>query len=131
MKYSNYIGILAALLMLLASKFTWIYIPSINAVVTGFGSASVTKFGQPALMNLIIIPISILLFLIPRLWAKRINPFLGALNFAWAFRNVLLLSTCRNGECPVTHSWLYIYFAASFVLMIMTLLPDLKIKEKQ
>jgi hypothetical protein len=131
MRYSNYIGIAAGLLMILAATFTWIYIPSINATVTGFGSETVTKFGKPVLMNEIMLAITTILFLVPKLWAKRMNPFVGAINFAWALRNLLLLSTCRNGECPQTTVWLYVYFAASLVVLIMTLLPDLKVIDKK
>jgi hypothetical protein len=131
MRYSNYIGILAGLLMLLAARFTWIYIPSINATVTGFGSETVSKFGMPALMNMVMLGMAFVFFSIPKLWAKRINPFAGAINFAWALRNLLLLSTCRNGECPQPTVWLYVYFAASIIVLVMTLLPDLKLLEKK
>ena len=128
MRYSNYIGILAGLLMLVAATFPWIYIASIKATVSGFGSATVTKFGVPVLMNIIMLVLNVVFFLIPRLWAKRINPFIASIGFAWALRNLLLLSTCRNGECPERFIWLYIYFVAALVVLIMTLVPEIKIK---
>ncbi|MEQ1799138.1 MAG: hypothetical protein ABL872_14390 [Lacibacter sp.] len=129
MRYSNYIGILAGIVMVIAAAFPWIYIPSLQATVSGFGSDTITKFGKPVLMNIIFLVINIAFFLIPKLWAKRMNPFVGAINFAWALRNLLLLSTCRNGECPDRQIWLYIYFGASIVLLIMTLLPELKVND--
>jgi hypothetical protein len=131
MKYSNYIGILAGLLMIAAAAFPWIYIPSVNATVTGFGSDVVTKFGKPVMLNIYLLAVNVLFFLIPREWAKKMNPFAGAINFAWALRNVLLLSTCRNGECPQQKPWLYVYLLAAFVLLIMTVLPEMKMKQKQ
>ncbi len=131
MRYSNYIGIAAGLLMIFAATFTWIHIPSINATVSGFGSETVSKFGKPVLMNVIMLVLAIAFFLIPKLWAKRANPFVGAINFAWALRNLFLLSTCRNGECPQTTVWLYVYFAASLVVLVMTVLPDMKVIEKK
>ncbi len=129
MRYSNYIGILAGIVMVVAATFPWIYIPSLQATVSGFGSDTITKFGKPVLMNIIFLVINIAFFLIPKLWTKRMNPFVGAINFAWALRNLLLLSTCRNGECPERQIWLYIYFAASIVLLVMTLLPELKVND--
>ncbi len=128
MRYSNYIGILAGLLMLVAATFPWIHIVSINATVSGFGSATVTKFGMPVLMNIIMLVLNVFFFLIPRLWAKRINPFIASIGFAWSLRNLLLLSTCRNGECPERFIWLYIYFVAALIVLIMTLVPEIKIK---
>ncbi|MFT3844016.1 MAG: hypothetical protein QM725_03110 [Lacibacter sp.] len=130
MRYSNYIGILVGLIMIGAATFPLIYIPSIDATVTGFGSAVVTKFGKPALLNVFLFGINIVLFLVPRLWAKRINPFVGAIGFAWALRNVVLLGMCR-GECPVRQPYLWIYFIASFILLVMTLLPELKVKNNK
>jgi hypothetical protein len=131
MRYSNYIGIFAGLIMILAAVFPWIYITSIDAVVTGFGSEKVTRFGMPALMNMFMIGLAILFFLVQKVWAKKANTFVGAINFAWALRNLLLLSTCRNGECPQTKIWLYVYFTASLILLVMTVLPDMKIIEKK
>ena len=74
---------------------------------------------------------NVVFFLVPQLWAKRINPFIASISFAWALRNLLLLSTCRNGECPERFVWLYIYFIAALVVLIMTLLPQIKIKDDQ
>lgn len=130
MRYSNYIGILAGLLMIAAAAFPWIYIPSIHATVTGFGSETLKKFGMPVLMNLIILVVNVCLFLIPRLWAKRMNPFAGAIGFAWALRNLLILSICSS-ECPEKQAGLYVYFGASLLLLIMTVLPDMKLKDNQ
>lgn len=117
--------------MLAVASMPWIYIPSVQATVTGFGSDTQTLFGKPALMNAyLMVPIT-LFFVLPFLWAKRINPFLGAINFAWALRNMFLLSTCRNGECPDRTWWLYVYVIAAFVLLVMTVLPDIKIKSSK
>jgi hypothetical protein len=131
MKYSNYIGILAGAVMLAVAFLPWIYIPSIQATVTGFGSETQKLFGKPALMNVyLMVPICVF-FLLPVTWAKRINPFLGAINFAWALRNMFLLSTCRNGECPERTAWLYVYVIAALVLLVMTVLPEMKIKSSK
>jgi hypothetical protein len=128
MRYSNYIGIAAGLLIIITAYMPWIYIPSVDTFVTGMGASVKTVFGKPALMNFYLLPLILILFLVPRMWAKRANPFIGAIHFAWSLRNLLLLSTCRNGECPEKLIGLYLYFAASVLLLIMTVLPDLKLK---
>jgi hypothetical protein len=130
MRYSNYAGIAAALALIVAAYFPWITIESIPVTVTGMGAPVKTVFGKPALMNLYLSGLCVVLFLIPKLWAKRINPFAGAVNFAWALRNLLLLSTCRNGECPSRHPWLYVYFALAFLVLVMTVLPEMKEKKQ-
>ncbi len=90
------------------------------------GAAVKTVFGKPALMHFYLLPAMFVLFLVPKIWAKRINPFVGAINFAWAFRNLLLLSTCRNGECPEKTSMLYVYFFSALIVLIMSMLPRIK-----
>jgi hypothetical protein len=126
MRYSNYIGVFAGVLVLVLSFQNWIYIPSLQIHVTGMGAAVKTVFGKPALMHFYLLPVMFVLFLVSKIWAKRINPFVGAINFAWAFRNLLLLSTCRNGECPEKTSMLYVYFFAALIVLIMSMLPRIK-----
>ena len=129
MKYSNYIGIFAGAVMLAVAFMPWVYISSIQTNVTGFGAVK-TIFGKPALMNAFLMIPHVILFLLPFMWAKRINPFIGAITVAWAIRNFLLLSTCRNGECPQKQIWLYVYLIAAIVVAVMTVLPDVKVKQK-
>ena len=123
MKYSAHIGILFCLFLVITAFFPWIHIESLNVYVSGIGADIKTVFGKPALMNFYLLPVLILFFLIPRLWAKKLNPFVGAINFAWALRNLLLLSTCRNGECPQQQTALYVYFLSAVVILVMTVLP--------
>jgi hypothetical protein len=123
MKYSAHIGILFCGILIFTAYYPWIYIDSLQAEVRGVGG-TIKVFGKPALMNFYLTPLLVLLFLIPKLWAKKMNSFIGAINFAWALRNILLLSTCRNGECPQQKTALYIYFLAAFVIMVMAVLPN-------
>jgi len=37
---------------------------------------------------------------IPRVWAKRWNLLIVALNISWAARNYFIISACSGGECP-------------------------------
>jgi hypothetical protein len=64
--------------------------------------------------------------LINKIWAKRLNVAIGAfiltISFAclWIFR-------CEYGECPEKQAALYIMFASSLIVLIGSLLPDIKI----
>jgi hypothetical protein len=70
------------------------------------------------------------LFLIPAIWAKRTNIFIGAIVFTWSLRNYILVSTCLMGECPVKQPALYTLVIASGVVMVMSLLPKLNTLKK-
>jgi uncharacterized membrane protein YuzA (DUF378 family) len=50
--------------------------------------------------------------------------------FAWSVRNYILVSTCLMGECPVKQPALYVLVGASFVVMIMSLLPKINTSKK-
>ncbi|WP_207494222.1 hypothetical protein [Aridibaculum aurantiacum] len=127
MKYSNYIGAAAALGVIISCFFPWVFIQPIDVVVTGF-NAPKTPFGKPGMMNTIISSLSVILFLVPTLLAKRINLFVCAFNLAWSFRNYLLVTQCQLGECPVTRSGIYALLGFSLVMMVMSVLPKVELK---
>jgi hypothetical protein len=124
MKYSQTIGIIAALVVILCSFLPWSIVVSQQLTITGFETKG-TRFGKPGLFLNFFTIISILLFLIPAIWAKRTNIFIGAIVFTWSLRNYILVSTCLMGECPVKQPALYTLVIASGVVMLMTLLPKL------
>jgi hypothetical protein len=108
----------------------WSFIADKNIVVTGM-SASGTVYGKPGLMHFVLGVILIIFFLIPKIWAKRINLFISAINLAWSVRNYILLTTCFMGECPQMKSGLIFSIILCVVIFVMTLLPDLRQIEKK
>ena len=127
MKWSKWIGVLAFVLFIIVSFQPWIYVASKNITVTGLQAAG-TNFGKPALLSLVLGAVAVVLFLLPYAGAKRANLFFCALNLAWAIRNFILLSTCRQGDCPEKEAGLYLMLAASIVMLVASLFPDVKIK---
>lgn len=130
MKYSQLIGILAALALIATCFFPWSYIVSRDITVTGM-DATGTNFGKPGLMNIIVSSISILLFATPRIWTKRTNIFFGIFNLGWSIRNFIIVSGCLMGECPEKKPALYLLLVFSVIMMLMTFLPKLELKPKQ
>lgn len=130
MKYSNQIGAVAAVAVIVSCFMTWISIPDLGIVVTGFRTEK-TGFGMPGLINTFMSSISFVLFLLPKVWAKRSNLFFTGFNLAWAFRNMILVSTCHGGDCPVKQAGLYLLMAGSAIQMIMAVFPQVKLEEKK
>ena len=128
MKNSNLIGIATAIVIIITCFLPWVYIEAIDVTITGV-SAKHTSYGWPGLFNIIFSSLSILFSIIPAIWAKRTNLFIATFNFAWTLRNFLILSKCEMGECPVKRFGLYALMILSVVLMIMTLVPDVKIAD--
>ena len=129
MKYAQTIGILACLVVLICSFLPWSIVVSEQITISGFDTKG-TSFGRPGLFLNFFTVIALIFFVVPSIWAKRTNIFIGAIVFAWSVRNYILVSTCLMGECPVKQPALYVLVGASFVIMIMTLLPKINTTKK-
>ena len=127
MRYSNYIGAVATIILIISCFTPWVYISPIQTIITGF-STEHTNFGKPGLMHVILSSFAFILFLLTKIGAKRVNVFVCALNFSWALRNYLLVSNCELGECPEKRFGIYAVVLLSFLMLIMSLLPKEKIK---
>lgn len=128
MKYSQSIGLVLVLAFGVAAYLPWIYIPSIHVYVKGMDAGN-TLFGKPALFNILCCALSLLFFAIPRLWAKRANLFVATMNLAWALKNLVILSVCRQGECPERQPGLYLMFIFAAGILLMAFLPKLDMKK--
>ncbi|MDP3394130.1 hypothetical protein [Sediminibacterium sp.] len=130
MKHSQTIGFIAVVLAILVCFMPWVFIESKNLTITGF-KAEGTRFGRPGMFIVYMGSIAAVLFLIPKIWAKRVNVFLTAMVFAWAVRNYLLLTTCSAGECPKKQIGLFLLLAFSAIIMIMSFLPKIDLSKQQ
>jgi len=129
MKYSKWIGLLAAIVVVMVCFTAWVYVPSVPLEIGGMFSSGTNNFGKPGLMNIFCSVGAALLFLLPQIWAKRTNIFFCGFNIAWAIRNFIILSRCYSGECPVRKTGLYILVIASAMMLLMSFIPDVAIKE--
>lgn len=130
MKYSQWIGIATAILVITACYLPWMEIQALQKVVTGMDNNG-TNFGKPGKLHLIFCVIAIILFLLPKVWAKRINFIICALATAWAARNFLLYARCEMGTCPEREYGLYLLLAGNIIMLVMALFPDLKVASKK
>lgn len=131
MKYSGIIGVAATALLIYSCTMVWVTIPVRNISVGGYHSAGTDYFGRPGLMSTLLCIIAAIFFLVPRLWAKRANVFVCALNLAWSVAKFYQIGVlCRYGDCPVRHTGIYIMLFSGIVIFIMSLMPKLELKPK-
>jgi len=88
------------------------------------------KFCKPSYTHFVLSFFFIIFHFIPRLWAKRSNLLVVALNIAWAIRNYFIISMCREGDCPEKQIGLWLVLLASILILIAALFPDIKLKEE-
>jgi hypothetical protein len=126
----KWIGILAAITLIIACFFPWVFIESKNITVTGIDSAG-TNFGKPAYFHFFLAVIYLLFTLISKVWAKRWNLLIVALNIAWASRNYFIISGCSGGECPEKKAGLYMVLLSSIIMLVAALFPKMELNESK
>ena len=130
MRYMKWIGLLAVILLIVSCFLPWVIISSKDIVVSGVDSTG-TNFGKPGYTHFVLGFFFIIFHFIPRLWAKRVNLLVVALNIAWAIRNYFIISMCREGECPEKQIGLWLVLFASVLMLIAALFPDIKLNEEK
>jgi len=131
MKYSKWIGILAAIGTVVICYQPWIYVSSAQLEIGGMLSSGKHFYGRPGLMNIIISSCAFIMFLLPFIWAKRLNIFFVAFNIAWSIRNYILLTRCYGGDCPQKKAGLYLLIIASIIMMFAAFVPDISVEQKK
>ncbi|MBI3719664.1 MAG: hypothetical protein HY252_13865 [Sphingobacteriales bacterium] len=126
MRYSNWLGSIFSIVLIIACFNPWIFIVSQNISFTGMNKA-LTAFGRPGLLHIVLASAAIICFLIPKVWAKRANIFVCAVNLGWSIRNLIIITACSYGECPERKPWIIIAIAASVLMLIMSFLPDIEV----
>jgi len=131
MKYSKWIGLLSAAVIIVTCFTAWIYVPSVQLKVGGVFASGKQNFGKPGLVNIFCSLGAIIWFLLSRIWAKRTNIFFCGFNMAWTIRNYILLTRCYGGDCPEKEVGLYVLLAASALMLLMAFVPDVSVKEEK
>ena len=130
MRYMKWIGLAAVILLIVSCFLPWVIIDSQKIIVSGVDSTG-TNFGKPGYTHFVLGFFFIIFHFIPKLWAKRVNLLIVALNIAWAIRNYFIISMCRVGECPEKQIGLWLVLLASVLILVAALFPDIQLKEEK
>lgn len=128
MRYMKWIGLAAAVLLIVACFSPWVIIESRNITISGMDTTG-SKFGKPGYLHLLMVFFFLIFHFTPRLWAKRFNLLVVGINTAWFIRNFFLIAVCRGGECPERQSGLYMLLLATMLMLVAALFPDMEITE--
>lgn len=128
MKWIKWFSIFGAIVLILSCFFPWVIIKSKNLVVTGMDVAGLA-YGHYGYFLIPLAIIFIVLQLINKIWAKRLNVAIGALIITIAFA-CLWIFRCEYGECPEKQISLYLMFGSSLVVLLGALVPDIRLKNQ-
>ena len=130
MKYSQWIGIFGLCILIVSCFLPWTYHPDLNKTFTGFFSEN-NLYGKPGKVFIFLSLIAMACFVLPRIWAKRINFFVCAVIVAYAFRSFIIYSGCYRGICPEKRGGLWLMLAAAILTLVMAVVPDIKLVNKK
>jgi len=128
MKYSKYIAIVSAIILVIACFMPWAYYPDIQKNFTGLFSEN-NIYGRPGKVLIFLSIIISILTVIPRVWAKRANQFVAVLTVAYAIKTFVLFTACYRGICPEKKIGLWLVVICCIVMLVATMFPDLKLKK--
>ena len=130
MKYSQTIGIAAAIALIGICFLPWIYLPNLHITLSGLNGKVNENgtFGTQWKPHTLYALIMIFFFSTPKVWAKRTNLFIGFLNLGWAIKNFIIFTMCRP-ECPEIKPALYLLVALAVIMQLCAFLPKMKIKQ--
>ena len=126
MKYAAFTGIVAALLLILFCFMPWAFYPDLQENFTGFYSSH-NHYGKPGKVFIFLTVLSIILFLIPKVWAKWTNQVTGVILFAYSLKTYILFSSCYHGICPQVKFALPAVLGSALAILVSTLLSKVNV----
>lgn len=129
-RYMKWIGLAAGILLVVSCLSPWIIIESKKITVSGIDTTG-TNFGKPGYFHFVMTFFFLLFSFISRVWAKRLNLAVTALNLAWAIRNYFIISSCQAGDCPDKQTGIYLIVLSSVLMLLAALFPDMKLPEEK
>ena len=136
LKILHWVGILACIPLIISCFLPWTYYADAHIVnvadrtFTGFYSFK-NNYGKPGKMLVFTAILSLLLILLPKIWAKRSNLFVCALGVGYAIKTYILFVSCYNAYCPEKKIGIYLMLMASVVMLIASAFPNLALKENE
>lgn len=127
MRIFKWTGAAAAIILIIACFYPWVFIESKSLIIRGTDAVAI-QLGKPAYFHFILLFLYLVFNFLPKVWAKRVNLIVVALNMGWALRNYYLISTCQGGECPVKQTAIYLLIPLSILVLLSALFPDMKMK---
>lgn len=130
----HYTGIITCFALILACFLPWVHYNSINETFTGY---HVTRFstnnyyGRAGIVITVMTAVIFIFFIIPKIWAKRINFFLSGLLFAYCIRTYIIFTgSLFEGEVE-TKSGMYLIVSLSFLLLVCSVFPKIELNQNK
>lgn len=128
-KYSKWLTLLAAVLLISSCFMDWAYYPDIQKSFTGWFSEK-NVYGKPGKWLTVMAVFAVIAQFLPSLFLKRTNLFLMALNAAYAFYTFVKYTRSYGITHPAAHWGIYLMVSTSLLLLLTAMFPSGHLKSK-
>ena len=134
LKILHWVGLLACITLIISCWLPWTYyaddhiLNEADRTFTGFYSFQ-NNYGKPGKMLVFTGVFSILLIILPKIWAKRTNLFVCALGVGYSIKTYILYVSCYNAYCPDKKWGIYLMLYSTIAMLIASAFPNLALKE--
>lgn len=128
-----YLGLLSAVLLVLSCFLPWTTYNSVNLTFNGFNVERFVTgnfYGKAGYPIVVLTAVIVLLFIIRKLWAKRVAVFISAFLLAYIIRTYIIFTSGLVEGDVDTHFGMYLLMASSILLLISSLFPYMPMQEK-
>ena len=129
MKYSKWIAIAACILLIVACFIPWTYHADVQKNFTGFFSEK-NAYGSPGKYFIFFAVLSILLWMLGKVWSQRTLLFVGGIMVAYAIKTYILFTSCYNAYCPEKKAGIFLVLGLNLVIFLSALFPDMKFRKE-
>jgi hypothetical protein len=126
-KYSKWLTLAAAVLLILSCFMDWAYYPDIQKSFTGWFSEK-NVYGKPGKWLTVMAGFAMIAQFLPYLFLKRTNLFLMALNTAYAFFTFVKYTRSYGITNPTAQWGIYLMLISAILLLITAMFPSGKLK---
>lgn len=129
-KIIYWLGIAACIALIISCFIPWTYYADLKESFTGFYSYH-NEYGKPGKLLVGAGTIALVMMVLPKVWAKRVNLFVCALAVGYTIKTYILFTSCYNAYCPEKQSGIYLMLFSSVVMLAASVFPEFRIGAKR
>jgi len=129
-KYSKWLTLIAALLLIASCFMPWAFFPDLNKAFTGWFTEH-NMYGKPGKWLSFMAIVSIAAQFLPSIFLKRANLLMMALNVAYAFFTYVKYNRSYGIVEPQPQPGIYIMLITSVILLITAVFPSGELKKEK
>jgi hypothetical protein len=128
-KYSKWVTLVAAIILIISCFMSWTYYPDLGKSFTGWFTEG-NAYGRPGKWLSFMAVFAVLAQFLPSLFLKRASLLLMGLNAAYAFFTFVKFNRSYSIVNPEPQVGIYVMLVSSLLLLVAALFPSGTVNNK-